>query len=301
MTDQNKPTIQPEVKKQGSPVFLLILSIILSIALAAIVYSFFTQKNQMQEMERVLTSEKDSLAQELRLIMHGYDTLKSNNDTLNAQLAQEQDKIKKLLSLNASNAQLIVKYKKEIGTMRNIMKSYIVQIDSLNTRNKFLSEENTEIKKQITQVQQSNVELTKVRQELSTKVEVASVVAAKDITITGLNSKRKETPRVERIDKLRICFTLRENPIAAAGVKEVYMRVIRPDELVVTDSPDNLFSFKDQKLIFSASRSVDYMNQDVELCIYLDNNGDLIGGNYKVELYLEGSLIGTSSFLLTSR
>ena len=301
MTEQNKPQAEPIVKKSGSPVFLLILSIILAVALAAIVYSYFNQKNRMIEMENVLTNEKDSLANELKLIMHGYDTLMSNNDTLNAQLAKEQDKIKKLLTMNASNAQLIVKYKKEIGTMRDIMKSYIVQIDSLNTRNKILFAENTEIKKQMTQVAQSNVELTKVREELSSKVEVASVVMAKDIVVTGLNTKRKETARVERIDKLRVCFTLRENPIASAGEKVVFMRIIRPDELVVTDSPDNLFTIKDQKLIFSASRSVDYLNQDVELCIFLDNNGDLIGGNYKVELYLEGNLIGTSSFLLTAR
>ena len=113
--------------------------------------------------------------------MHGYDTLKSNNDTLNAKLIEEQSKIERLLSINASNAQKIRTYRKEISTMREIMKSYIVQIDSLNTRNKMLVAENQDIKAEISRVERSNEELSKVKEELSSKVEVASVIQAKDV------------------------------------------------------------------------------------------------------------------------
>jgi len=252
-------------------------------------------------MENMLTHEKDSLANELRKLMYSYDTLKTNNDTLNAQLAKEREKIRRLLSINASNIELIKKYRAEINTMREIMKSYIVQIDSLNTRNKLLAAENQDIKQKFSQVQKTNVELEKVREELSSKVEIASVILAKDITPVALNKKRKETTRIDRIDKLRVCFTLRENPIATSGKKTVYMRIIRPDQLVITTSPDNLFDYKDSKMIFTESRTVDYMNQDIEMCIFVDNTGDFIPGNYNGELYLEGNLIGTFTFLLTKR
>ncbi len=87
----------------------------------------------MVDMETVLTQEKDSLQNELRLMVHGYDTLKTDNDTLMANLQREKKRIVQLLSINASNVQLIKKYRAEIGTMREIMKGYIVQIDSLNT------------------------------------------------------------------------------------------------------------------------------------------------------------------------
>jgi len=100
---------------------------------------------------------------------------------------------------------------------------------------------------------------------------------------------------------MRICFTLRENPIAAAGEKEVFMRVIRPDSLVITTSPDNLFDYKGDKLVYSESRLVDYMNQDIEMCIFLDNTGDFIVGNYNVELYLENNIIGRTTFALAKR
>ena len=252
-------------------------------------------------METALTQEKDSLAKELSRMIVGFDTLKTDNDSLNAGLAREKNKIVKLLSINASNIQLIKKYKGEISTMREIMKSYIVQIDSLNTRNKFLATENTSIKQQITQVQSTNTELTKVKEELSSKVEIASVIQAKDIVATSLNKRQKPTTKINLLDKLKICFTLRENPLAKAGPKNVYMRVLRPDSLVIATSPDNKFDYKGNKLVYSANRNADYMNQDIEMCIFLDNTGDFIVGNYSVDLYLEDNIIGRTTFMLTKR
>jgi hypothetical protein len=301
MTDTNKITTSDQGAKKSTPIGMIATSIILAAALIFLVVMYFSQKNKMVEMETVLTQEKDSLANELRHMVVAYDTLKTNNDTLKAGLEKEKNRIVQLLSVNASNAQLIKKYKSQITTMREIMKSYIVQIDSLNTRNKILVSENTEIKQQITQVRNTNTELSKVKEELSSKVEIASVIQAKDLVAVSLNKKRKETSRINLLDKLRICFTLRENPLAKAGSKEVYMRVIRPDSLVITASPDNLFEYKGNKIVYSASRSVDYINQDIEVCIFLDNTGDFIIGNYSVELYLENNIIGRTNFMLSKR
>lgn len=301
MTEVTNTPPAPQDTKKSAPIAMIATSIILAAALIFLVIMYFDQKNKMIEMEAALTEEKDSLAAELMRMANAYDTLKTDNDSLNANLDREKKRIIQLLSINASNVQLIKKYRSEIGTMREIMKSYIVQIDSLNTRNKMLVAENTEIRQQMTQVQETNIELSKVKEELGSKVEIASVIQAKDIIAAALNKKRKETSRLSMLDKLRICFTLRENPIAAAGPKEVFMRVIRPDSLIITSSPDNLFDFGGQQLIYSANRTADYMNQDIEMCIYLDNTGDFIEGNYSVELYLENNIIGRTNFMLTKR
>ena len=301
MSDTNNIISSGNGKKKNSPVTMIAISIILAVVLIFLVVMYFDQKSKMVEMETVLTHEKDSLANELRLMVHGYDTLKSNNDTLNANLEKEKKRIIQLLSINASNVQLVRRYKSEITTMRDIMKSYIVQIDSLNSRNKTLVAENTEIRQQITRVQSTNTELSRVKEELNEKVEIASVIQAKDIAAVALNKNRKETSRLNLLDKLRVCFTLRENPLASAGPKMVYMRVIRPDSLLLATSPDNLFSYRDNKLIYSASRTADYLNQDIEMCIFLDNTGDFIIGNYSVELYLDDNIIGRTNFMLNKR
>jgi len=301
MENQEKYQAEHVEHKKGAPVVMIVSTVILTLGLIALVVLFYNQKSKMVEMEQVLTEEKDSLANELRMMMYGYDTLKTGNDTLNAELLRERTKIQKLLEVNASNAQLIRKYKAEISTMRDIMKSYIVQIDSLNTRNRILTAENVEIRQQMTTVQENNVELEKVKEELTSKVSVAEVIQAKDIVAVALNKKRKETSELRNLDKIRVCFTLRENPIAAAGNKIVYLRVVRPDQLVITPSPDNLFQVKGEQLIFSANRAVDYANADIEMCIFLDNTGDFIPGTYNVELYLDGEKIGAGSFALKGR
>lgn len=301
MTDTNTINQVEQPKKKNAPIAMIFTTVILAAALIFLVLMYFDQKSKMVEIETVLTEEKDSLANELRLMIHGYDTLKTDNDTLMANLQKEKKRIVQLLEINASNIQLIKKYRSEITTMRDIMKSYIVQIDSLNTRNKELVAENINIREKMTAVEETNIELTKVREELGAKVEVAAVIQAKNIVVTTLNRKRKETRRINLIDKIRICFTLRENPIALAGEKEVFMRVIRPDSLVITTSPDNLFDYDGNKLVYSASRLVDYMNQDIEMCIFLDNTGDFITGTYCVELYLENNIIGRTTFMLEKR
>ena len=294
------PTENTEQKKKA-PVGLFVTAGVLATVLIALLILFFVQRSNMFEMKQLLTEEKDSLTNELVMLMHGYDTLKSNNDTLNAKLVEEQSKIERLLSINASNAQKIRTYRKEISTMREIMKSYIVQIDSLNTRNKMLVAENQDIKAEISRVERSNEELSKVKEELSSKVEVASVIQAKDVVALCLNKKRKETDRLDRMINLKVCFTLRENPIAEAGEKEVFLRVTRPDGLVITKSPDNIFNFGEETMIYTESRTVEYLNQDVEMCIFVDNNSDFVAGNYTVNLYLEGSLIGSGEFMLRGR
>jgi len=301
MAESNiNPAKVPETKK-SAPIGMIALSIILTAALVFLVVMYFDQKNKMIEMETALNQERDSLANELRLMIVAYDTLKTDSESLKAEIEIQKQKIVKILAENASNIQQIRKFKAEISTMREIMKSYIVQIDSLNTRNKILVAENTEIKQKITAVQTVNTELEKVKEELTEKVEVASVIQAKNISAVAVNKKNKEVSRLNSMEKLRVGFTLRENPIAKAGQKQIYMRVIRPDSLIISTSADNLFEYNGNQMIYSATRTIEYINQDIDVTIWLDNTGDFVAGNYNAEVYLDGVIIGKTTFLLTKR
>lgn len=288
----------PGSKSKKGIVPLIFLIVLLAMALGYLVYEYQNQKARMTEMEEVLTSEKDSLTHELEHMMYRYDTLKTSNDTLNEQIRLEKKRIEYLLHLQASNAQKIRLYKREIKTLREIMKSYIRQIDSLNTRNKMLTEENIQVKSQLHTVKKSKEKLEKEKEELTGKVEIASVIPAKNIQVTPLNKKGKEKNKVDKIAKLRVCFTLRENAIAEAGYKTVYMRIQRPDSIILSGPEAEVFPLGDNKLVCSAKREVEYLNKDLDVCIYWDNDGSLIPGKYNVFLYLEGHKIGQSSFLL---
>ena len=308
MTETTNTTQQPQEIQQpnnSSKKFamssMIAIAAVLGILLILSIFLFFDQKSKMVEMETVLTSEKDSLANELRRMVHAYDTMKTNNDTLQAGLEKERERIVNLLQINASNAQLIRTYRNEITTLREIMKGWVVQIDSLNTRNQILVEENNQIRQQMTQVRNTNSELSRAREQLADQVTVASVIQASGINAVILNKNRKETARLGLMNNVRVCFTLRGNPIARAGEKEVFMRIIRPDSFVVTTSPNNVFTYNRNQIIYSAKRVVDYINQDVEMCIFMDNTGDFIVGTYSVELYLENNMIGTTTFIIPRR
>ena len=297
--NNNKESLPVNVTPKGKNIAWLVTTIVvLAVGLAVIIYFYFDQKDKMVEMEMVLTEEKDSLARELQNLIYEYDTLKTSNDSLNLKLEEEQNKIKMLLRVQASNAEKITLYKKELSTLRQVMKSYIVQIDSLNTLNKELTAENIQVRRDLQSVQKDKEELSQIKEELTEKVEVASVILAKNIVATPINSRGREKDKIDKVDKIKVCFLLRENPIVEAGKKDVYMRISRPDDLILAESPDNLFEFEGEQYVFSAKRTVEYLNQDIEMCIYWNNNGDLIPGKYSVNLYLGGNQIGATVFNL---
>ncbi|MCD6202043.1 MAG: hypothetical protein J7K46_09585 [Bacteroidales bacterium] len=294
----NIPAVKKENPDKKGAIWLILFIVLLAIALGGLTYKYYSQKAAMVEMEEVLTAEKDSLTHQLENIMYQYDTLKTTNDTLNQEIQLEKKRIKYLLRLQASNAQKIKLYKREIHTLREIMKSYIRQIDSLNTRNKMLTEENLQISTRLQTVEKSKQELEKEKQELAGKVNVASVIMAKNIVITPLNKRGKEKNKIGKIFKLKTCFTLRENPIAEAGQKTVYLRIQRPDSIVLAGSDTDVIKIDGQALAYSAKRDVEYLNKDIDMCIYWNNDGSLISGKYSVTLYLEGQKIGESNFSL---
>lgn len=298
MEKENRQPVEKKKSAKAAIIMLTVFVVILSLGLSGLIFINFHQKKAMVEMEAVLTAEKDSLTNELQDLMFGYDTLKTSNDTLNIKLEEEQNKIQKLLQIQASNAQKILLYKKELSTLRKVMKSYIVQIDSLNTKNKMLIARNAEFQIRLEVVQKTNKELSAIKDELSFKVKKASVIIAKNIHAAPLNNRGKEKDRIDKIEKIRVCFTLRENPIVGAGKKDVYMRIIRPDSLVLALTPENIFSFQEKQMIYSAMRTIEYLNKDVDMCIYFNQNEHFITGKYTIELFLENNQIGTTSFTL---
>jgi hypothetical protein len=142
-------------------------------------------------------------------------------------------------------------------------------------------------------------ELTQQKEELSKKVQQASVLSAKNIAITALNKRSRENIKADRIAKLKVCFTVRENSIVPAGPRVIYIRIARPDELVLTSSADNLMKFQGEQVVYTEKREIEYENADIDLCIFYDvKAGELIPGNYKVDLFTDGSLVGSSAITL---
>ncbi len=288
-------------KKKNSKItiLLIVILVVLILGLGFLGYLYYTQK---QETEKIY-NEKIELIGEFQELSEDYSDLKTENDSINLQLVQRQVEIQKMINdintIKKTNAQIIQKYKNELKTLRDIMKSYIVQIDSLNRSNEMLRAENLEVKTRLKSVEETLAVEKEIKEELTEKVEKAGILAAKNIVAIGVNDRAKEKDKINKIEKLRVCFTVRENTVAEPGKREIYLRVLRPDSILLTNSKDNIFSFHDRKMVYSASREVQYENQDLDVCIYYDSKQEeLIEGTYAIGLYCGGHKIGETTMSL---
>ena len=288
---------QPKPKSQKGLVILLVIVIFALLAAIIIIYTKSSQKiEQQSEVQQIIEDQKTSLQKELTDMIGEYDALKTNNDSMNKMIAGQQEKIKRLLTERSSNITLITKYKKELGTLREVLKSYIAQVDSLNTRNQQLVTENVQVKTNLEQARNENTKISQEKDQLSNQVQKASVITTSNIVVTPLNKRGKDENKLKNMLKVKVCFTMRENSIAKAGTKDVFLRLTRPDGTVIANSQTDMFDFQGQQIAFSAKRQVDYENKDIDVCIFWDNNKQLILGDYTVDIFTDGNLIGTTKF-----
>jgi len=184
-TNENTSAIQNPQEKKPS-VVLIVIVIVLAIATIVLGYKYYKESQaltQTSEEKAILEDVKSDLEKQLRNMIVEYDSLKTNNDSVNDLLLQEQEKITRLLRMQASDAEKIRKYQAELETLREVMRSYIVQIDSLNTRNRILAEENIQVRQQLSTMEEQNVELSTERELLSTQIELAQILSAKNIVV----------------------------------------------------------------------------------------------------------------------
>ena len=262
---------------------------------------FFMQRREHGLMVSNIRAEKDSIQQELTQMVVNYDMLKTENDTINEQLVLAQSKVKDLLieveQTKRVSYEKINDYQKQVTTLRGIMRDFVLQIDSLNKRNEQLMAENTQVKEQFKQSEMKNEQLAQDKEKLEKNLQRAAQLEARELIAEGLNSRNKETKFAKRAELIRISFVLSSNITAKRGPKNVYVRIMRPDQLLMTKSADDLFQFEDLKIPFSAMREVNYEGQELPVNIYWDNKGesDLMVGTYTIDLFADGNNIGTTT------
>ena len=278
---------------------------LLVVVLAVAVYMLLdTRKNlnlvtdDLAEKTEFFRMEKDSLEGELRNIYFRYDTLETNNLELQVEMKQQQEKIEKLIAVQAEDAYKIRMYRKEMETLRSVLRSYIVQIDSLNMKNQELMAENKQLRNTELRLETEKKQLEEDKSQLEEIKDLATTLQASQIDLVMLNKRDKKTERIRSAVKVRIDFILRANNVAPAGETKISLRIIRPDQ-VVLGSPDlEMIDLDGEQLPASASRVINYENEDLPVSIFWTNDGEIVPGEHTVELYTDGKLIGSSSFVL---
>lgn len=274
---------------------LIAVAVLLAGALAYIWY-------QKSSLVKDLTIEKEELTEQMIALQNDYATLSSDYDDINLQLdssrLEVQMLIEKITKTEATNRSKIRQYEKELGTLRSIMRNYIVQIDSLNTLNKQLTADAAAARREAAESRRRQQELSKTVEDLSGQVAAGSVIKARGIRIEAYNASDKVTDRSSRVVRLLTTLSLVENDLAPKGPVRVYIRVKGPDGILLTNDSQRTFEVNGEPMICSASREVDYQGKEVELSIYLNDITGYVKGIYTVEAYTEQTRLGSAELML---
>ena len=274
---------------------LAAVAVLLAGALAYIWY----QKNQLVTE---LTIEKEELTAQMIDLQNDYASLSSDYDTINSQLDSSREEVTQLIQrikkTEATNRSKSRQYEKELGTLRSIMRNYIVQIDSLNTLNKKLTADAAAARREAAESRKKSEKLSKTIEDLTGQVAVGSVIKARGLKLEAFNSSDKKTDRSSRVKRMIATLSLVENDLAPKGPVRVYIRVKGPDGVLLTNSTQRTFELDGEPLICSASREVDYQGKEVELGIYLNEIASFTKGIYTVEAYTTQTKLGEAELML---
>ena len=280
-----------------------VIIIMLSVLLIVVVVIFVMQHNENKKIVQALNLEKESIQTELSTLMTNYDSIHTNNQALQSELVGAQSKVKDLLQevgqVKKVSYEQIAQYRQEVTTLRNIMKNYVVQVDSLNRRNEKLMAENQQVKENFAQSESKNQQLEKEKESLKEKVKMAAQLEATDLVAVGVNRRGKEAESARRAEQIKVSFVLSKNITAPRGNKVIYVRIQKPNQVLLQKSAGDVFQFEDLKIPYSAKREVTYEGNSLPVNIFWDNEGqEFLTGEYTVDLFADGNNIGTTKFFM---
>ena len=296
-------TDNKESKTINKPSLFIIAAVALLLIVAGGIY-IFHQKKQMEELVQTFDLEKESLEDEYNELSLQYEGYKFSvgNDSLLALLSTEQLKVQRLLeelrTVRATNASRINELKKELATLRNIMRNYVIQIDSLNSANEQLKEENKEVTRRFQQASSTAQQLTREKERLSERVTLASRLDAVGITVTPVNGRGRTVNNIRRMEQFVVKFIISKNITAPVGEKNIYVRIMKPDDDVLVKNRTNTFLFEGKEINYSMRRLIEYDGEEMPVTMYWDIEEFLSPGTYIADIFADGNLIGRKRFTL---
>jgi hypothetical protein len=289
-------------KKNNSTIWILV--VLLLVIIGGLLYWNLSQRNELNEIVEQMTIEKEELQEEyedLAIQFDGYQQMDIRNDSLQDLLSREQQRVQDLLEelrqTKASNARKIAELKKELATVRAVMKDYVRQIDSLNATNARLTEENQMVRRQNRQYREQNSQLSAANSQLSETVSRASMLEITGCTITTLNKSDHKTRMASHIRKLQFDFSIAKNITCTPGLKDLYARVIDPAGNLLEENEAHVFPFESDEIPYTIAQQIEYTGEVFNGTCYCPVT-EVVAGFYTIDFFCEGNLIGSFPFQL---
>ena len=217
-------------------------------------------------------------------------------EKLESEKLKTQRLLEELRQVKSSNAAEIMRLKKELKTVRAVLRTYVIQIDSLNRLNAELTKENQEVKNKYSAATAQISTLSKEKKSLNEKVSLAAQLDATNIIVNPMNKRGKTARKVKDVKKISIQFTIVKNITAETGNKTLYIRIAKPDNDILTKSEANTFAYEDRNIGYSIKKYIEYTGEEQTVTVYWNVEEFLPSGNYRVYIFADGNMIGQGSF-----
>jgi myosin heavy subunit len=284
---------------------LPLMSLVILALIAGAVWLFLNLQEQKQvnlDMKELAALDKQEMENEYERFALQYSEMKTqiNNDSIVAQLTQEQLRTQQLLEelkkVKADDAREIARLKRELATVRAVLRDYVMQIDSLNRLNENLKRENTRVTAELEQRTQQVVGLSSEKASLSEKVAIAAQLDATNISLTLLDKKDRamKKPKLKDCRKMQVSFTISRNVTASNGNRTVYVRIQNPGGNVLGGG--GTFPFENRDIECSARKVVEYTGEETNVSVYWPVTQMLENGQYRVSIFADGHMIGSRTF-----
>lgn len=275
------------------------------VIIGGLVWWNLSQRQELNELVEQMTIEKEELEEEyedLAIQFDGYQQMDIRNDSLQDLLSREQQRVQDLLEelrqTKASNARRIAELKKELATVRAVMKDYVRQIESLNATNARLTEENQQYRAENRQVKEQNSQLSSANAQLTETVTRASMLEMTSCVLTTLNKNDRKTKMASGIRKLQFDFVIAKNITCTPGLKDLYARVITPEGVLLGESENKLFAFESGEIPYTLTQQIEYSGEAYAGTCYcpLEEDYTVQKGFYTADFFCDGNLIGSFPF-----
>lgn len=310
MEENEMQTENFDKKEQDSKkvIVIIVISILLGVN-GLLLWQFFDKKTHLEEVNMTLEntiSEKESLSAELQRMKTEYEKVNQENSALQTQLSAKDEEIKSKIAqierlIASGDAAKLRKAKEELATLQLLNDRYIAQLDSLKIVNDSLFASNSNLNTTLMSEQGKVQNLTQENTMLANKVAIGSILKTTNLKSTGVkyksSGKEVESSKASSIDKIRTCFTVLENLVADRGSKDAYLRVLSPDGAVMSTSSET-FMYNNQATLYTTRETFEYENKETDLCLYWTKGSSYIKGKYTIEIYVDGSLIGSTNLTL---
>ena len=276
------------------------------IALAGVI-AWLLQERKIQEEEnkqmvQILEMDKAEMENQYKDFALQYNEMMTQvtNDSLLEQLSRQEKRTQELLEelrqTKANDAAEIMRLKKELETLRRILRDYVVQIDSLNRENQNLRSDNTALRTRNEEAEAHISDLSSKNEQLTDKVNIASQLDATGIRASARNKKGKDCEKVKDAKKLVVSFNISRNVTAQTGMRTIYVRISTPTGETLTRGGS--FQFENRQLQYSIAKEIEYTGEEIPVTVYWDIAETLSAGSYHVGIFADGHAIGSTTFSL---